>query len=48
MTTTVDRLLPNSWRTSWRMKRLATYLESIDGRAELKRLASPEPIPKQI
>lgn len=39
VTTTVDRLLPNDWHTSWRVKRLATYLKSIDGRAELNRLS---------
>jgi len=36
---TVDALLPDDWRKAWRLKRLATYLESIDAQQELKRLA---------
>ena len=36
---TVDRLLPDNWHKAWRLKRLATYLESIDVQEELKRLA---------
>lgn len=36
---TVDSLLPDNWRNAWRLKRLATYLESIDAQEELKRLA---------
>ena len=36
---TVDDLLPDNWRSAWRLKRLATYLESIDAQEELKRLA---------
>lgn len=36
---TVDVLLPDNWRSAWRLRRLATYLESIDAREELKRLA---------
>ncbi len=36
---TVDGLLPDNWRTAWRLRRLATYLESIDAQEELKRLA---------
>ena len=36
---TVDRLLPDSWRKAWRLRRLTTYLESIDAHEELKRLA---------
>ena len=36
---TVDALLPDNWRNVWRLKRLATYLESIDAQQELKRLA---------
>jgi hypothetical protein len=35
---TVDGLLPDNWRKAWRLKRLDTYLESIDAREELKRL----------
>ncbi len=35
----VDGLLPNNWRQAWRLRRLATYLESIDAQEELKRLA---------
>ena len=36
---TVDRFLPDNWRNTWRLRRLATYLESIDAQEELKRLA---------
>ena len=36
---TVDGLLPDNWRKAWRLRRLATYLESIDAREELERLA---------
>jgi len=36
---TVDGLLPDNWRNAWRLRRLATYLESIDAQEELKRLA---------
>lgn len=36
---TVDRLLPDNWRQAWRLRRLASYLESIDAQEELKRLA---------
>jgi len=36
---TVDGLLPDNWRKAWRLRRLATYLESIDAQQELKRLA---------
>ena len=35
----VDRLLPSNWQVAWRMKRLGAYLESIDPRQELKKLA---------
>ncbi|MCE1208072.1 MAG: AAA domain-containing protein, partial [Spirochaetia bacterium] len=35
---TVDCLLPDNWRNAWRLKRLATYLDSIDPQEELKRL----------
>lgn len=37
--TTVDDLLPNNWRDAWRLRRLATYLDSIDAHFELKELA---------
>ena len=33
-----DQLLPDNWRAAWQLRRLATYLESIDARAELKKL----------
>ena len=36
---TVDGLLPDNWRKAWRLRRLATYLESIDAQEELKKLA---------
>ena len=36
---TVDGLLPDSWRKAWRLRRLTTYLESIDVHEELKKLA---------
>jgi len=36
---TVDGLLPDNWRKAWRLRRLTTYLESIDAHEELKRLA---------
>ena len=36
---TVDFLLPGNWRKAWRLRRLATYLQSIDAQEELKRLA---------
>ncbi len=36
---TVDVLLPDNWRKAWRLRRLATYLESIDAHEDLKRLA---------
>jgi very-short-patch-repair endonuclease len=35
----VDSLLPDDWRKTWRLKRLATYLASIDAQDELKKLA---------
>jgi very-short-patch-repair endonuclease len=35
---TVDHLLPSNWRQCWRLKRLTTYLNAIDGRSELKKL----------
>ncbi len=36
---TVDKALPGNWRNAWRLRRLATHLESIDPRDELKALA---------
>ena len=36
---TVDVLLPDNWRSAWRLRRLATHLDSIDAQEELKRLA---------
>ena len=36
---TVDNLLPNNLRDVWRLRRLATYLDSIDAHFELKELA---------
>jgi REase_MTES_1575/AAA domain len=39
ITGTVDGLLPDGWRKAWRLRRLTTYLESIDVHEELKRLA---------
>lgn len=35
---TVDDLLPDNWCKTWRLRRLATYLESIDAQEELKKL----------
>ncbi len=35
---TVDHFLPDNWRNTWRLRRLATYLEYIDVQEELKRL----------
>lgn len=37
---TTDCLLPDNWRNIWRLRRLATYLESIDAQEELKKLAT--------
>lgn len=34
----LDGLLPDNWRKGWRLRRLATYLESIDAQEELKNL----------
>lgn len=39
ITGTVDGLLPDSWRKAWRLRRLITYLDSIDVHEELKKLA---------
>ncbi|KUG06056.1 AAA domain-containing protein [Solirubrum puertoriconensis] len=35
-----DELLPNDWRQRWRLRRLATCLANLDGRAELRQLAT--------
>ena len=37
---TVDMLLPDNWRKAWRLRRMATYLEAIDAKDELKKLAT--------
>ena len=37
--TTVDNLLPDNWQKAWRLKCLATHLEAIDSREELKKLS---------
>lgn len=37
--TTVDNLLPDNWQKAWRLKCLATHLETIDSREELKKLS---------
>ncbi len=36
---TVDIMLPGHWRKAWRIRRLATHLEDIDAREDLKKLA---------
>ena len=36
---TIDHILPDNWRHSWRLRRLATYLESIDAQEKLKALS---------
>jgi hypothetical protein len=36
----VDGLIPDNWRKAWRLRRLSTYLESIDPKQQLKSLAS--------
>ncbi|MGQ0792811.1 MAG: AAA domain-containing protein [Deltaproteobacteria bacterium] len=36
---TADSLLPDNWRTAWRLRRLATHLELIDAQEALKKLA---------
>ena len=35
-----DPILPDNWRTAWRLRRLATYLDTIDARQALKKLMS--------
>jgi very-short-patch-repair endonuclease len=39
MTSPSDSLLPDNWRKAWRLRRLATYLDSIDVQEELKKLS---------
>jgi very-short-patch-repair endonuclease len=39
MQETVDPFLPDNWRKAWRLRRLATYLDSIDPKDGFKRLA---------
>lgn len=36
---TVDTLLPDEWRKSWRLKRIAIHLDAIDAQEELKALS---------
>ncbi len=36
----VDSLLPDNWRKSWRLRRLATHLEAVDRREEFKALTA--------
>ncbi|MHC1729380.1 MAG: AAA domain-containing protein [Syntrophobacteraceae bacterium] len=38
ITSTVDTFLPVNWRKVWQLRRLATYLDSIDAHEELKKL----------
>jgi len=38
LTGTVDSLLPDNWRKAWQLRRLGTYLESIDAQEDLKKL----------
>lgn len=38
VTGSTDNLLPDNWRTAWKIKRLSTYINSIDSRVELKHL----------
>ena len=40
LTTATDPRLPDSWRTAWRLRRLATYLDTIDAQHALKKLAN--------
>src|SRR3546814_17551671 len=35
----VDELLPSNWQQSWKLRRLATYLDGIDAQEELKALS---------
>ena len=36
---TADSLLPDNWRSAWRLKRIASHLDSADAQDELKKLA---------
>lgn len=40
LATASDPLLPDNWRTAWRLRRLTTHLEAIDAQADLKRLSA--------
>ena len=35
----IDSLLPDNWKEIWRLRRLTTFLDGIDARDDLKRLA---------
>src|SRR3546814_13310846 len=35
----VDELLPSNWQQSWKLRRLAAYLDGIDAQEELKALS---------
>lgn len=35
----IDELLPDNWRDVWRIRRLVDFVDGIDGRDELKKLA---------
>jgi very-short-patch-repair endonuclease len=39
LSSAIDALLPDNWRTAWRLRRLETHLEAIDAQEELKKLA---------
>jgi Cdc6-like AAA superfamily ATPase len=39
LTSAADSLLPDNWRTAWRLRRLATHLETIDAQNALKKLS---------
>ncbi len=38
-TNAIDSILPDNWRTAWRLRRLATYLDVNDTQESLKKLA---------
>ena len=38
LTAAEDKLLPENWREVWRLRRLATHVDSIDSQEELKKL----------
>lgn len=40
VTGATDGLLPDSWRMAWRLRRLATHLDSVDAQQALKALAN--------